>query len=200
VFVDLSQLQAALGLGPVVSEIQAIDCTNCIAADADPTPLLQAELERAGVPARVLRLNKQADMRAQLRQTAHRYFTYATPFLVVICAFWVGAAVMSNVRQRREEIGVLRALGFGSGKIAGLFLGKAVIAGLVGAAVGFALGAWLAVTFGPRVFQVTAKAIQMDYSLLVWAAVTAPVFAAVASLLPTVSAVTQDPAVTLRQE
>jgi putative ABC transport system permease protein len=105
-----------------------------------------------------------------------------------------------NVRERRLEIGILRALGYGSSKIAGLFLAKAVLLGIVGAVLGYLIGSTLAAQYGPDIFKVTAQAIQTMPSLLLWAAVAAPAFAALASFIPAMIAIAQDPAVILREE
>ncbi len=84
--------------------------------------------------------------------------------------------------------------------IAMLFLGKAVIIGLLGAVVGFLVGTALALNFGPDIFKITAKAIKPEFVLLGWALIAAPVFAAVCSFIPVTIAVTHDPADTLRVE
>ena len=124
----------------------------------------------------------------------------AMPFVLVACAAWVGVLALLNVRQRRQEIGILRALGYGAGKVASLFLGKAVLAGVLGAGFGFAIGTALALAFGPVLFPVTANKIAPAYPVLGWLAIAAPAFAALASLIPTMVAITQDPAVTLIEE
>jgi len=56
--------------------------------------------------------------------------------------------------------------------------------------------------FGPDVFEIAAKTkkIVPIYSLLWGAAILAPLLAMVAACIPTMVAVTQDPAVTLREE
>jgi ABC-type lipoprotein release transport system permease subunit len=84
--------------------------------------------------------------------------------------------------------------------VAALFLGKAALTGLIGAALGFLLGTALALRFGPDIFKVTAKAMQPQYGLLLWSLLAAPALAALASFVPTMVAVTEDPARSLRQE
>jgi len=54
--------------------------------------------------------------------------------------------------------------------------------------------------FGPDIFKTTARAMKPEYVWLVWLIILAPVFAAVSSLIPTVSAATWDPAIALRKE
>jgi len=62
-----------------------------------------------------------------------------------------------------------------------MFLGKAVLVGLLGAATGFALGTGLGLRYRPGVFEITAKAmIRWESSLLVFACILSPLFAVVA--------------------
>ena len=76
----------------------------------------------------------------------------------------------------------------------------AAIVGRVGAAIGFSVGTWIALHYGPSMFHVTGDKLAPMYDVLWWSLVIAPVFAAMASLLPTMSAVLADPAVTLRED
>ena len=91
-------------------------------------------------------------------------------------------------------------MGVSSVKVAALFLGKAIVLGLVGAAVGFPLGTWIALKWGPYVFPVTARAFAAETQYLWWALIGAPLLCALASYLPAMVAVTQDPAIVLREE
>jgi putative ABC transport system permease protein len=120
--------------------------------------------------------------------------------VLVAGAVWVALLAVFNVRDRRQEIGILRALGKGGERIAVLFLGKAVFLGLVAAVIGAALGTWAVLEFGPSLFPVTKKAIQASWPLAgaVW--VATPVFAALASFIPAMLAVSHDPAETLRED
>ena len=198
VFGLLSDVQRVLKMEGRINEIKAIDCL-CLTADQDPLKILRAELEKALPEAKVIQLRTLADARAKQRQTAERYFSVITPMLLMACAAWLGVLAVLNVRERKMEIGVMRALGHGSGRIAGLFLGRAALIGLLGAALGHGLGSWLAVEFGPGIFKVTAKSIKPEMILLGWAVLAAPLFSAVASFIPTMLAVTLDPAETLRE-
>jgi len=122
-----------------------------------------------------------------------------TPVVVLASAIWVGLLALANVRQRRTEIGLLRALGKSPGLIAGLLLGKAMLVGLVGAAAGVVLGTWAAQGLGTRAFAVTADYFPLRYDLLLGALLGAPLVSAVAAYLPTLAALLQDPAVVLRE-
>jgi putative ABC transport system permease protein len=94
----------------------------------------------------------------------------------------------------------MRALGYDSGRIISLFLGKAVVIGLLGAAIGFLAGTALAMRFGPDIFKITAKTmIKPEPFLFVISLIFAPLFAAVSIFIAAMIAATYDPAVTLRE-
>lgn len=199
VFGLLSDVQQILNRPGRINEIKAIDCL-CLTSDQDPLKLLRVELAKALPEAKVLQLRAIADARARQRQTAAKYATFLTPVLLAAAAAWVGVLAVLNVRERKLEIGLLRALGYGSVPIAALFLARAILLGIVAAAGGYVLGSVLAVHFGSEIFLVTAKSIRALPSLLLWAAIAAPAFAALASFIPAVLAVLQDPAEILREE
>lgn len=199
VYGRLSDVQQILELDGRINEIKAIDCL-CLTADENPLQVLRSELDKVLPEAKVIQMRSIADARAKQRQTADRYFSFMSPFLLLVCAGWVCVLAILNVRERRSEIGVLRALGHGSNRIAGLFLGRAILIGVVAALVGYGLGAVLALNVGPEIFKVTAKAIRVETALLGWALLIAPAFSALASFIPSMLAMTIDPAVTLRQD
>lgn len=120
-----------------------------------------------------------------------------TPVGVLVCAVWVGLLVFANVRERRMEIGLLRALGKGSASIAALFLTKAVLLGLLGGVIGFGCGAIAAREVG-GLLGITSGQLPASVGLLPWAVLGAPVICALAAYLPTLSAIVQDPAIVLR--
>jgi ABC-type lipoprotein release transport system permease subunit len=104
----------------------------------------------------------------------------------------------SNVRERRAEIGVLRALGRKTSHIIVLFLGKAVLIGVLGGIIGCAVGAGLAIQLAQTsLFDGSLAYFRPDTGILVATVLGAPLLAAMASYLPTLLAIRQDPAVVL---
>lgn len=101
----------------------------------------------------------------------------------------VGNAVAMGVRERTVEIGTLRALGFGRGRVMGLVLGEAVLLALLGGVVG-ALGAYALFESGwlqvPRMRDFTLRS---DISVVVRAALLALPVGALAGVLPAFTAV-----------
>lgn len=123
---------------------------------------------------------------------------YVIPLIVLVCVIWIGLLAWSNVRERRAEIGLLRALGRNTSHIIVLFLGKAVLIGILGGIIGCAVGAGLASQLaGTSLFDGSLSNFRPDTGILLATVLGAPLLAAMASYLPTLLAIRQDPAVVL---
>ncbi len=201
IYGHLRDVQDLLNVEGGINEIKALECL-CLTGDSDKSSLsiLREQIAQVLPGAKVIRIQSIATARRRQRLMVERYFAFIIPLVLIVCAAWIGVLAMVNVRERRQEIGIMRALGYGSGKIALLFLGKAAIVGTIGAVVGFGIGTALALSYGPDIFKVTAKMIEPLYGLLGWSLIAAPAFAALSSFIPSMVAVTQDPAITLREE
>jgi len=193
----LKDVQALLNAEQRLSEIQALDCL-CLEPDGDPLTALRAQLESLLPDTHLVHKRNLAEARAKQRRTLQRENAFLLPVALLGCAAWVALLMTLNVRQRLPEVGTFRALGKGSGFIARLFLQKAALLGVAGAALGFALGSALAVPFAPGIFKIPAESVRLEWLLLPVAAVAAPLVCAVASLVPAMLAVTRDPAEVLR--
>jgi putative ABC transport system permease protein len=101
------------------------------------------------------------------------------------------------VRERRAEIGLLRALGAGREQVLVLFLLEAVLLALLGGAAGFVIGAggaWLIGVAVPALPTRTA----WDFVLI--AEVTAALIGLAAGVLPALQAAALDPVTALHDE
>ncbi len=126
------------------------------------------------------------------------------PVVVLVAALIVGLMTWLNVRERRSEIGLLRALGKRTGQIAFMFLAKSLLIGILGGAA-----ACLICVFAHSVMSGTSQpaAAELDMALfrptstlLLLTLFGAPLVTALASYLPTLSAVAQDPARILTEQ
>ncbi|MCK4430612.1 MAG: FtsX-like permease family protein, partial [Candidatus Aminicenantes bacterium] len=180
---------------------KALHCL-CVMEDSNINSLFMLREQLAGVlpDTKVILISSIASARENQRMMSEKYFGFIIPFLIVVCMAWIGVLALLNVRERRHEIGIMRALGYGSYKIAYLFLGKAVVIGLIGAVIGFGIGTGLALKYGPDIFKVTANAINPMFKLLYWSVIASPAFCALSAFIPAMLAVAQDPALTLREE
>ena len=200
IYAQLEDVQEILDMQDQINEIKALNCLCLTSDEEDPLVILRDQLSQVLPEAKVIMNKTIAVARERQRLMLEEYFAFVIPFVIIACAIWIGALIMVNVRDRREEIGLLRALGYGGGRIASLFLGKAVLFGIIGAAIGFALGTILSLIYGPGIFKVTANTIMPLYGLLGWSVILAVAFAMLSAFIPALVAVTQDPAQTLRGE
>ncbi|MCE5251326.1 FtsX-like permease family protein [bacterium] len=138
--------------------------------------------------------------RAKLRGEREEFASWLIPLILLGCTAWIGLLAFGNVRERRVEIGILRALGFRSGQILSIFLIKAFLIGLTGGLLGYAAGYALGIATG----DVAAKAADIERlfnpRLLLLVLVLAPFLTVAASWVPALLAARQDPATILREE
>ena len=199
IYGNLSDVQRLLKLEGRLGEIQAIEC-HCAEDVDDPFEHLQSQLTALLPETHVVRRESLAEGRRQQRLMAERFAGWTTPLLVILCGALIAALSALNVRERRRELGVFQALGFSPLGVATVFLGRVMLLGLIGAALGTMLGHLLATTIGPSIFRVSPKSIVFDPNWMGFAILLTPVFAATAALLPAVYAATLDPVESLRHE
>jgi putative ABC transport system permease protein len=199
VYLDLPELQKLVNKEGRINEIKALNCL-CLAEGVDPTEYLRKQLGEVLPQAKVIINKTIANARKQQRHTIDNYFAVILPIVIVVCFIWVAALAIINVNDRKQEIGIFRAIGFGSFPIVWLFIGKSLLVGVLAALLGFGLGAVLSIQLGPDIFKITASSIQTDYTLLLWSLLIAPLGAALATVIPSILAILQDPATTLSNE
>lgn len=205
IMMHLSDAQEVLQLPGRINQILALECQCAGKALSEIRRQLQEVLPEAQVTeyqsialARAEQRNAVGASRQKVQQLLETLASVITPIVVLASVLWVGLLALANVRERRTEIGLLRALGKGSATIAALFLGKAMVLGLIGGALGFALGTMLARWLGVQALELGTDYLAFRYDVLLAALVGAPLLAAVASYLPTTAALSQDPAVVLQ--
>ncbi|MDH3583878.1 MAG: FtsX-like permease family protein [Phycisphaerae bacterium] len=218
VWIDLALAQKLLGREGRITAIQAINCLapNCH-PDATGIPSVNEEIARVLPETQVIidmgkararidsrqraaeeakaALAHEKDRRQAIRAQLDRFAAILNPLVMVGAGIWVGLLALVNVRERRSEIGILRAFGVRSSSVLLVFLGKALLLGLLGAAVGCAAGVAVATWLSEP-----GMAELLNSRLLIGALVGAPILAAVASWIPAMLAAQQDPAGILCRE
>ncbi len=196
IYAHLHEVQELLGMEGRINAIEALHCL-CV---GDALPALKQEITKVLPGTHVTELRNIAAARSQTRAMVEQHVEFIVATVLVVAAAWIAFLALLNVRERRQEIGILRALGFGSSHIAALFLGRALLMGLLGALLGFFVGTAVAMHYGAGMFKLTFAEVRPSYDLLIPTLLVAPLIAALAGLLPTVIAISQDPAVVLREE
>ena len=198
VYLALEDAQRLLDLEGRVTEIQALEC-HCAEDVVDPVARLAAELEPLLPGTKIVRRVAAADARRAQRRLSDQTLRVVTPILLVLCGVIIAILSILNVRDRRAETGVLRAIGWSSPAVASIFLGRAAALGLLGALVGGVAGPLLFDAVGESLFQRTRLAAGgFDGALLIGGLLGAPLLAVAASTVAASLAVRQDPAEVLR--
>jgi ABC-type lipoprotein release transport system permease subunit len=213
VWINLAEAQQLLDRKGRINEIQALEC-NCASPDRlgdvrkevarilpetqvieqESQALTRAEARnRAAAEARasVVRVQR---ARAELRSQREEFGAVLVPLVLLGCVVSVGVLALTNVRDRATEIGILRALGLGSGRLLGLFLGRALLLGLVGASLGYGAGVLVGMLWSEE-----SASWLFDPVLLLLVVASAPLVCGLASWVPALLAARQDPAVVLRE-
>ncbi|MFT5524862.1 MAG: putative ABC transport system permease protein [Pirellulaceae bacterium] len=147
--------------------------------------------------ARTEQLASIARQREKQSESMRLLANIVVPLVVFVCAAFIALQTWLNVRERRMEIGVLRALGKTTLQIGLMFLSKSLLLGFLGGLIGCASGYLLALVVGQQTLQVANEYVRLSWVIVVLTIFGAPLIAAMAAYLPTLKAVMQDPAIVL---
>jgi putative ABC transport system permease protein len=126
---------------------------------------------------------------------------------LVIGMFLVYNALAVSVAERTHDIGILRSLGATRGQVRRLFLGEALLLGLIGTLIGLPLGLGLGrLALGPVQKVLTdiflpmaAREVEISPANLITASVAGLATALIAALIPSTQAAFQEPADAVRR-
>jgi putative ABC transport system permease protein len=165
-------------------------CTPYISSIA-----LQIKRVLPGADVRVIR--RVAEGEGQILTRVRTLLWLVTFAALLAAALAVGASSAASVIERRSEIGLMKALGAGSGTVGFLLAAEQLLLAFVGGGLGYALGIFLARFVGQKIFGAAPA-----FSFLVLAVIIA--LAAVVTLLgsaiPVRRAARCEPAPILRGE
>ena len=165
-------------------------CTPYISAIA-----LQISEELKGTDVRVIR--RVAEGEGTILTRVRTLLWLVTFAALLAAALAVGASAAASVIERRTEIGLMKALGAGSGLVGVLLAAEQLLLAFVGGGVGYALGIVLARLLGERIFGF-APAPKLFVLLIIL--VLAALITLLGSAFPLRRASRYDPAPILRGE
>ncbi len=217
IWIPLDKAQTILGLPGKISGILALECVCAI----DELGQVEKEVKeilphtqvyefssliaaRADVRKRAARLHKEtldAEIAHQmsLRAEKERLASILVILLITGASVWIFVLILNNVRERRQEIGILRAIGFSRLTVLQVFLGKSVMMGVIASLIGCVLGALVGVAWSTQGTALGGASLLNSGTLvnlptLIIGLFLAPLLALTAGLLPSVLAANQDPA------
>jgi putative ABC transport system permease protein len=217
-WVHLATAQEILDRPGSVNGILALECV----CDFDALGAIQEEVSRILPDARVLEFGSLVRVRSEARQRAAEAHVQAVEAEkihraqmrqerestagILIPVVMLGAAgaifflMLNNGRERRMEIGILRAVGWRERQLMTVFLGRAFLLGAAGVLPGFLAGyAFGSFWSGVPLFSREGLAL-FEPRLLAAIFIAAPLTTALAGSLPAWLAARQDPAAILREQ
>src|SRR6516162_117706 len=127
------------------TELDRWYCTPYISSIA-----LQIQQELPGTDVRVIR--RVAEGEGQILTHVEMLLWLVTLAAMLAAALAVGASSAASVMERQAEIGLMKALGAGSGTVGLLLAAEQLLLAFVGGGIGYALGVILARLLGERIF------------------------------------------------
>ncbi len=192
IFMDLTTLQKAENKPTAISMIEAAAfCYTCPIEEV--TRQLREKLPDVKVTALQATLQSRDD-------TVQRFSLFAiviSVILLITSGFVVAMSMISSVKERTRDIGVLRAIGFRKWHIIQMLFLEVSFVSLIGGLIGFGLGMGLAVKFGPLIAQMTVQ-VPWQSMLALYSVGAALVVSLLASIYPAWSATKLDPVEALR--
>ncbi|MCA9185443.1 MAG: FtsX-like permease family protein [Pirellulaceae bacterium] len=227
VWIDLGEAQQLLGLANVIHAILALECecagdrisqireeiskilpgTKVIERYSQAVARAEARQKAKQTAEQALELEREngalvlvqeKQLRDDLQQRHANLARVVVPLALVCGMIWVAALAYGNVRDRRAEIGVLRAIGVSTNQVLMLFLSRAVAMGMLGGLLGAVLGVLVGIILSDtgvsgggawHVLGIGTVRVVIGLAL-----VLAPAMAAVASWIPAVQGSRCDPA------
>ena len=175
----------------ILPDVQVIEFSSRVVARAEAR-------QRAG-EAHQTAIEAEKEHQGQMRRERSTFAAVLVPVTLAGAGVWVFFLVLTNVRERHAEIGILRALGVPELTIMGVFLLKAAAMGLAGAVVGYFAGVAVGAAWGGVGPGEAGFAGLFGPGLFVAALLLAPALCAAAAWFPAMRAARQDPAEVLRE-
>lgn len=190
IFAHLHTVQRIAQQGEKVNVIEIMACCE------DAAGGLISELKDTFPDAKVVTITQVVDTQVAVNRLMTKLSYLFFAILLVVGIASIAGTMFGNVTERRREIGTLIALGATRAVIARLFLGKALLIGLAGGAIGYLAGTLLAVGLGPQLAGIVVEPVP---SLAALAIVVAVSVALVASYPPARRATGIDPCLCFRE-
>ncbi len=134
-FADLAWVQRRFGRPGEVSLIElAALCSGC------PVEEMASQIDAALPGARAVAVKETVELKMQAMHYFHRFSLGVSLLLLIVAGMVLFFAMTAAVKERVQEIGLFRAIGFRTGQIMYVLLAEAFFVSLLAGAAGAAIG------------------------------------------------------------
>jgi putative ABC transport system permease protein len=193
IFADLAWVQRHFQKRNAVSliELSAL-CSGC------PIEDMTAQISAVLPGARVAAVKETVELKMQAMHYFHRFSLGISALLLIVAGMIIFFAMTASVKERVQEIGLFRAIGFRTGHIIRVLLIEAFLVSLLAGIAGYIIGFISARFVAP--YLMSAYNLQFDFDPLLAAAAlgSSVVVGLLAGIYPAVRAGRLDPAEALR--
>jgi len=193
IFADIKWLQRHFQKGNAVSliELSAL-CSGC------PIEDMVAQLNRTLPGARAVAVKETVELKMQAMHYFHKFSLGISALLLIVAGMIIFFAMTASVKERVQEIGLFRAIGFRTGHIILVLLTESFIVSLLAGFAGYVIGVISPRFVAPYLMSTYNLTFVFDPTLAVRALVSSVLVGLAASVYPAVRAGRLDPVEALK--
>jgi len=192
-FADIRWVQQRFQKGNAVSliELSAL-CSGCPISD------IVSQISSVLPGARVVAVKETMELKMQAMHYFHKFSLGISALLLIVAGMIIFFAMTAAVRERVQEVGLFRAVGFRTGHIILVLLTEAFFISLLAGAVGYAIGIISPRFIAPYLMSAYNLTFPFNPLLAVAALIASVVVGLAASIYPAIRASRLDPVEALR--
>jgi putative ABC transport system permease protein len=193
IFADLAWVQQQFQKGNAVSliELSAL-CSGC------PIEDMVAQVNNALPGARAVAVKETVELKMQAMHYFHKFSLGISALLLIVAGMIIFFAMTASVKERVQEIGLFRAIGFRTGHIIQVLLTEAFIVSLLAGIVGYLLGVVSPRFVAPYLMSAYNLTFAFDPALLAGSLAASVLVGLLASIYPAIKAGRLDPVEALK--
>jgi putative ABC transport system permease protein len=191
IFAHLHTVQKLNNKESVLNAIEIVGCCSEISKG------LVQKLNKLLPDAKVVTITQIVQTQLNTNQLMNKLSLILLIIVFIIGGVSMANYMLSNVYERRREIGIMTAMGAKPGWIMKVFLLKSLFIGITGGIIGYIFGTLMAIILGPKLagIPVLPMPILALYGLLISILISLS-----ASILPIMKAIKVDPFVIMQEE